>query len=67
MDYNNTKKSSFLSFAFVASIGVIVGLLCAPKTGGEIRDDIRDKLNDIAKKFKERNMAVPKMAVRKKR
>jgi len=39
-----------LSFLIGASLGVIAGILIAPKTGEETREDVKEKLNTIKSK-----------------
>ena len=43
-----TNRPPFLAFALVASLGVIIGILCAPKSGTETRKDLRDKIQKAA-------------------
>lgn len=39
-----------LSFLIGASLGIIAGILIAPKSGEETREDVKEKLNTIKSK-----------------
>ena len=47
------KKGSFGKFVLGATIGAGLGLLFAPKTGKETRDDLKKKFDDLVKRAKE--------------
>ena len=47
-----SKKSGFSKFLLGAGIGVGLGILFAPKSGKETREDLKEKLDDLLKKVK---------------
>lgn len=47
------KKSGTGKFLLGAAIGAGLGILFAPKAGSETRRDLKNKLNELAKKVKE--------------
>lgn len=47
------KKGSFLKFVSGVGIGVGMGMLLAPKSGAELRKDLKKKMDELLKKVKE--------------
>lgn len=48
MGNNNNGSGSLLGFILGAAVGAIAGLLLAPKSGKELREDLRDLSEKVA-------------------
>lgn len=57
----NSKWTTFFAFVLGAGLGVVAGMLLAPKSGEELREDLTDRLSEGA----ERARAAGKSATRR--
>ena len=61
-----TKKTSFTKFAFTfiggAALGIVAGLLFAPKKGIKLQKDLKEGIDDFSDKVKDVAGAIRKVA-----
>jgi gas vesicle protein len=58
----SSKWSGFVAFFIGASLGVVAGMLLAPKSGEELREDLTDRLNDGAHRIRTASKTVSRRA-----
>ena len=58
----DSKWTGVFAFVLGASLGVVAGMLLAPKSGEELREDVTDRLNEGAKRARTATKAVTRRA-----
>ena len=57
-----SRWTTFFAFLAGASLGVVAGMLLAPKSGEELREDLTDRLNEGAERARTAGRAVSRRA-----
>lgn len=57
-----SKWTGFFAFFLGASMGVVAGMLLAPKSGQELREDLNDRLNEGAERVRATSKSVARRA-----
>lgn len=57
-----SKWNTFFAFAIGAALGVAAGMLLAPKSGEELREDLADQLNEGAHRVRVASRSVTRRA-----
>lgn len=57
-----SKWSTFFAFLVGASVGVGIGMLLAPKSGEELREDLADQLNEGTRRARAAGRTVSRRA-----
>ncbi|PYU26646.1 MAG: hypothetical protein DMG32_09500 [Acidobacteria bacterium] len=57
-----SKWTGFFAFFLGASLGVVAGMLLAPKSGEELREDLGDRLNEGAHRVRTAGRTVSRRA-----
>jgi gas vesicle protein len=57
-----SKWTGFFAFLLGASLGVVAGMLLAPKSGEELREDLGDRLNEGAHRVRTAGRTVSRRA-----
>ena len=58
----SSKWTGFFAFFLGASLGVVAGMLLAPKSGEDLREDLNDRLNEGAKRVRATSRSVARRA-----
>jgi gas vesicle protein len=58
----DSKWTTFFAFFLGASLGVVAGMLLAPKSGEELREDLTDRLNEGAERARTAGRSVSRRA-----
>lgn len=57
-----SKWTGFFAFVLGAGLGMLAGMLLAPKSGEELREDITDRLNEGAHRVRKASRSVARGA-----
>lgn len=57
-----SKWNTFFAFVVGATLGVVAGMLLAPKSGEELREDLTDQLNEGAHRVRAASRSVARRA-----
>jgi gas vesicle protein len=57
-----SKWTGFFAFFLGASVGVVAGMLLAPKSGEDLREELNDRLNAGAKRVRATSRSVARRA-----
>jgi gas vesicle protein len=57
-----SKWTGFFAFLLGASLGVVAGMLLAPKSGEDLREDLTDRLNEGAHRVRAASKSVTRRA-----
>jgi len=58
----NSKWAGFFAFILGASVGVVAGMLLAPKSGEDLREDLADRLNEGTRQVRTASKSVARRA-----
>jgi gas vesicle protein len=58
----DSKWTTFFMFFLGASLGVVAGMLLAPKSGEELREDLTDRLNEGTRRARTAGKSVSRRA-----
>jgi gas vesicle protein len=58
----NSKWAGFFAFILGASVGVVAGMLLAPKSGEDLREDLADRLNEGRRQVRTASKTVARRA-----
>jgi gas vesicle protein len=58
----DSKWTTFFMFFLGASLGVVAGMLLAPKSGEELREDLTDRLNEGTRRARTASKSVSRRA-----
>lgn len=58
----SSKWTGVFAFLLGASLGVVAGMLLAPKSGEDLREDLRDRLNEGADRVRTASKTVARRA-----
>jgi gas vesicle protein len=57
-----SKWTGFFAFVLGASLGMVAGMLLAPKSGEELREDLSDRLNEGAHRVRKAGKSAARRA-----
>jgi gas vesicle protein len=57
-----SKWTGFVAFFLGASLGVVAGILLAPKSGEDMREDLTDRINEGAERVRTTSRSVARRA-----